>query len=558
MSAKKRVKRSVVDTDSNPSSKPSIHRERDGAITLNLSAGGSLLFNGYGKIQVDHGVLDINGFQLTSDHPPLMLCADPDLNDYVLITALPSSEEKADAVATAVVKEMSESNMSEGPGPPLPCHVHEAAAVRSFKSLPPQWEEAAHLLAGAVKGEVPLVVVVCGNKNVGKSTFGRWLVNRLLTVVSRVAYLDTDCGQPEFTPCGLVSLHWVEQPVFGQPHLHPRQPLTARFIGDTSPKSDPRLYLLAIQDLVRRYHEEEAVRPGAAHTPLVVNTHGWVKGTGLDLMAQMLTNLQPSHLVNLQSSTTNRDLPEGVFWDQKGSGCHRMDLPGIGGMRQDLGDPTSPSSSTLGALSDGETRQRTPSGRSITSSESRTLLWLQWARQCVGCEPGWGQGWGPEAAEKLAIALAEHPPYQVPLGCVRVEALHGEIPLGETVTVLNGAVVGLMGASNDPMKGTMSKDVYDRSFHDSLAPCLGLGLVRGVDTAKKLLYVLTSVPPGQLPDVSALRLGRLELPSCLLSGGPYWSPYQALFCLPLTGTGAGTIKSRNNLLRNSLAATAGS
>ena len=62
--------------------------------------------------------------------------------------------------------------------------------------------------------------VVCGPKGAGKSTFARYLVNATLPHTSVVAYLDTDVGQPEFTPSGMVSLHLLTQPILGPAHTH--------------------------------------------------------------------------------------------------------------------------------------------------------------------------------------------------------------------------------------------------------------------------------------------------------------------------------------------------
>jgi len=47
-----------------------------------------------------------------------------------------------------------------------------------------------------------LRVAVTGSRGVGKSTFARQLVNALLSAAPCVAFLDTDLGQPEFTPSG--------------------------------------------------------------------------------------------------------------------------------------------------------------------------------------------------------------------------------------------------------------------------------------------------------------------------------------------------------------------
>jgi len=47
-----------------------------------------------------------------------------------------------------------------------------------------------------------LRVAVTGSRGVGKSTLARLLVNALLGSAPCVAFLDTDLGQPEFTPSG--------------------------------------------------------------------------------------------------------------------------------------------------------------------------------------------------------------------------------------------------------------------------------------------------------------------------------------------------------------------
>lgn len=99
----------------------------------------------------------------------------------------------------------------------------------------------------------------------------------------------------------------------------------------------------------------------------------------------------------------------------------------------------------------------------------------------------------------------------------------------------NGAVVGLCRARPAPA---------------APAPCLGLGIVRSADTAGAgRLLLLTPVPAAGLEAVASLQLGRLELPGPLLQTGGCMSPYMALFSMSSMGTGAGAIKSRNNLPR---------
>jgi polynucleotide 5'-hydroxyl-kinase GRC3/NOL9 len=71
-----------------------------------------------------------------------------------------------------------------------------------------------------------VTVQIQGPKNVGKSVLGRLTLNRLLspplsaaatTAASRrVAWLETDVGQPEFGPPGFVSLFVFDQPQLGK------------------------------------------------------------------------------------------------------------------------------------------------------------------------------------------------------------------------------------------------------------------------------------------------------------------------------------------------------
>ncbi|KAG9352740.1 hypothetical protein JZ751_017316 [Albula glossodonta] len=57
------------------------------------------------------------------------------------------------------------------------------------------------------------VIVVCGGKNAGKSTFNRNLINILLNLFASVNYQECDLGQTEFTPLGCLSLSTITEPL---------------------------------------------------------------------------------------------------------------------------------------------------------------------------------------------------------------------------------------------------------------------------------------------------------------------------------------------------------
>lgn len=96
--------------------------------------------------------------------------------------------------------------------------------------------------------------VVCGPKKSGKSTFARTLCNMLLQNHSTVALLDTDCGQPQFGPAGMVSITYIHSPVLVPPHLLLHQPDESVLIGDTSPQNNPLTYLNGIRKLHHLHH----------------------------------------------------------------------------------------------------------------------------------------------------------------------------------------------------------------------------------------------------------------------------------------------------------------
>lgn len=55
--------------------------------------------------------------------------------------------------------------------------------------------------------------------------------------------------------------------------------ISTRFVGANTPRDDPDLYIACVESLIDEYLNLSA--PGSdedVHVPLIVNTHGWVKG----------------------------------------------------------------------------------------------------------------------------------------------------------------------------------------------------------------------------------------------------------------------------------------
>jgi len=84
-------------------------------------------------------------------------------------------------------------------GPAAQAAAQGAAAAPDYCH---EWRQAAAELAARQAAAAAPIVAIVGSKQTGKSTFARLLVNSLLNTWPMVAYLDTDCGQSEFTAPG--------------------------------------------------------------------------------------------------------------------------------------------------------------------------------------------------------------------------------------------------------------------------------------------------------------------------------------------------------------------
>ena len=137
-------------------------------------------------------------------------------------------------------------------------------------------------------------ILVCGPKHIGKSTFCQFLVNSLIHKTA-VTYLETDPGQPSFSPPGLVSLHQLTNPILS-PHVirsGMSDLLRCQHIGNISARDNPRYYIDCVTDLLSHDPQE---------APLIINTPGWTKGTGFELLTSLIRIASPDFIVVLSTS----------------------------------------------------------------------------------------------------------------------------------------------------------------------------------------------------------------------------------------------------------------
>ncbi|KAF7806137.1 polynucleotide 5'-hydroxyl-kinase NOL9 [Senna tora] len=357
--------------------------------------------------------------------------------------------------------------------------------------IPEEWSDAAHSMAYDSLTSPPPISLICGAKNSGKTTFSRHLLNILLhSRYSKVAYLDTDVGQPEFTPPGFLSLTIVDKitPDLAIPCL--KTPERCHFYGDVSSKRDLSAYLNYIFSLYDHFRKEcymskEGDNPPRTKLPLIVNTSGWVKGFGYNVLVDMLKYIAPTHVVKICISAVNKNLPAGAFWlDGENDGT--VNLIEINSARQDSFN------------------------RSLLVQKDarlvRDLRIMAYFRQCFPSDRD------ITTIKEFAHALSTHRPFEVPIARIKTQHLHCQVPSSETFYSLNASIVGLAIDSEESKK---------------LPWCIGLGIVRGIDTFKGVFFVITPVPQSSLEKVNLFLRGYIQIPTCLLQVQGFLSPYMS-------------------------------
>ena len=411
----------------------------------------------------------------------------------------------------------------------------------------------------ASRGEGVRIAVV-GAANSGKSTVCKLLTNSLGAherAAGGVVYLDTDLGQPEFTPPGCVSLTLVKSVVTGPSYAHVAEAKTSLsadssgaryevrrsvFLGDVTPQADSFAYCRGVASLLQHYAEDASLR----RLPLVVNTHGWTTGLGLRCLSELLQRVHPHCIVNTGGLGT-QDASDGGAQDTQASRALALLRPSNGISQAYL------AYFEAGGCVTGEVELCGPYPLSLSTSAGRCVvvdapLHLGSGGGGGGAPPpvaskGW---WSRQALLTTAIcgaafntycrAMATHGagtghalvrsffassrPYVLPLSrvCVYVHgaewetSLRDACPLSALPAKLERRVVALY---NDPELCPREDGEEDSVTIGTEPPSfasefVGYGFIPATDASS--IYLLTSVDPVALSRVNAVS-GCLEAPS---------------------------------------------
>ncbi|KAL7269237.1 Polynucleotide 5'-hydroxyl-kinase grc3 [Rhizina undulata] len=383
----------------------------------------------------------------------------------------------------------------------------------------------------------PPVILVSGGKGAGKSTFARTLLNKLLEVAPAVVYLDVDPGQPEFSPPGMVSLARVTSPIFGPPFTHPNNSenmIRSHHVGFTSPKEDPGHYIACAADLFLEYQSLLNSSADERNTPLIINTAGWTKGLGLELLNDIVQRCQPTDVVYLSPPEHEKNsplvdiIPEGVT-------VHNID------------SISSNTATTASRYSSADFR-----ALQIMSYMHYDPVSEKWDfdTPLTGRAPWVVPYTGPEAGiNGISILGEEVAPHELTTAIdgtlLGVVLIHDELPdpIPSPADVANP--LPMMPPAFGPLQP-------DRSF------CIGTALIRGIDFQKGCLQLLAPIKEevlerwvdGEGMSVVLVR-GRIELPVWEVVKGMDGArlPWVGGVSMKGAGAGAEVWRVRRNVMR---------
>ena len=277
-------------------------------------------------------------------------------------------------------------------------------------------------------------------------------------------------------------------------------PLRSHFIGALNPRLSSEQYLAAVSQLLDQYRFEVQYPINATESsrifevvPLVINTQGWVKGLGGDLLLEIERLAEPSHTFTFAESGGAEADGDQSFQAEdftfEESDMHLRSGFGVVFPLQPI--PVTPLLSRF------------------TASDMRTLSTISYlhSRAAEGDNVFWD----------FSAPLATHAPWQVSTDTVLKEVyITGEGSDGvleEDLTLaLNNRLVALVERTDGTSEGFYTPV---RSLPSpSESHCLGVGLIRSISPDGKTIHLLTPLPAAVLSRVSVMIAGELELPVC--------------------------------------------
>ncbi|KAI1468383.1 uncharacterized protein F4812DRAFT_364684 [Daldinia caldariorum] len=557
-------------------SKSNYQKRRDGRILLKLSDGDRLVILGSYGIRVTSGEITLNGATLRNservhwvDAPhchalPVLRCPDNaslELLPHPVAAGLGGLGRLAPQFRKLWNEPDALSNKkTRSPDPTFTILYTSADGPKKtmLQNLvsPPEWNREIAKLVN-LSSSKPCSFMITGPKSSGKSTFGKLLANRLVTdqlnttkrrLHRGVAVLDLDPGQPEYCVAGQVALVLLTEPVFSPSFCRPLpcpeiQIIRSHTLASISPASDPELYLEAAMDLMTHY------RNVLGRYPLIINTPGWIQGTGLDLLTSLITNSRPTEVLYMSESG-----PAEVV-ETLQEFCKTTTFTTLPSQASKISSRTSAHLRSMQTMSYFHAEQQ---------SSAVDGCWMRWNNKPLTSVPPWQISYRSHDRGIFGIMCYD---YQTPVDLL-ADAINGTIVAIVAVESVQAFRHSEENATlpGDITSDTMDIDEADEGPQKSMSPSfsslekntiirtpegipfidttngitldpkfshsLGLALVRGIDVENGLLQILTPLGAERIEEVTSrgceivLVSGKFDTPSWAYTEELYYRAHE--------------------------------
>ena len=150
----------------------------------------------------------------------------------------------------------------------------------------------------------PLVVMVAGGTDVGKSTFCKYLANRAIADGVTTTIIDGDIGQSDLAPPSVIGAAALGHQILD---LRDINATVFEFVGSTSPRG--------LESFISQRLGSIVTRPSFRADLCIVNTDGYVDNGGVMYKKMIATKMQPGIIVLLGKNLVLHDSLASGPWE---------------------------------------------------------------------------------------------------------------------------------------------------------------------------------------------------------------------------------------------------
>ncbi|KAL2312044.1 Polynucleotide 5''-hydroxyl-kinase grc3 [Schizosaccharomyces pombe] len=395
--------------------------------------------------------------------------------------------------------------------------LQDASSIsNNFEITPESWCSFSNqLLFSTSKSDyvVPRLMV-CGPKGSGKSSFSRYITNRLLQQYRHIAYLDLDPGQPEVVPSGHISLYYINSPLQGPVFARMLFPtyMLRLHLGDISPQKDPDHYIACVTRLFAEYKDyifnQEISQKEII--PLIINCPGWIRGGGAELLSSIVDICQPTEVVYM-----SREDMKSSHREKKSIYQHKEYMPDFLSSRDEF--QLTLLESTWQYLPD-------PNVNKVTSADNRMLGLLSYLYFNCNLQR-WDFTTSLTACQPIATAFKGSSK-----GIDAVNIIGEPLNVNDVAKTINGTLMALYACDTASLDNSNTQRIVSSPegipliINDGLplnpntSHCLGLIVLRTIDLKRNEFHFVGPLNLELIKDAYArslkivLERGRLELP----------------------------------------------